>query len=99
MDFDSFWANGFLKVSLFLLLPPLLRRVFRFRSEINQKIRSKDSFFVMLHHNDGITKAFQRLQGFYQAVSVPFVQADCRLVQNIKRSESFEPICEASLIL
>ena len=84
--FQSSWillllANSFLKVFCFPLTttsPPCLPS---FRTKVNQKIGGENRFFIMLHHDNGITKPSQRLQGFYQPVGVPFVQADSRLVQ------------------
>ncbi len=56
----------------------------RARSQIDNVVGGADRFFIVLNHDHGIAEIAQSPQGPKQTRIVPLMQADARLVQNVK---------------
>ncbi len=54
------------------------------RANVNQIVGGPQGVLVMLHHNQGIAKIPQALEGGQKAVVVPLVQADGGLIQDVE---------------
>ena len=63
-------------------------------TDVNQIVGIEHSVLVVLHHDDGVANVSQFLQGLNQPVVVPLVEADARLIQDVKHpSELRSNLC------
>ena len=57
-----------------------------FRPQVDEEVRRADDLRIMLHHDHGIADVAEALQDRNEAVGIPRVKADGRLVQDIHGS-------------